>query len=82
MSQLDTGEVPQDIWFQEWESGLDLWEMSRHYRSSDTTTSLIWFEEEVLPERELDRFGRQVEEDAGLTELTGELPWPGKSRRR
>jgi len=82
VSQFDTGEVAQDIWFQDWESGLDLWEMSRHYRSSDTTTSLLWFEEELLPEREFDRFGRQVEEDEGLAELTGELPWPGKSRRR
>ena len=82
VSQLDTAEVAQDIWFQDWESGLDLWEMSRHYGSSDTTTSLLWFEEEALPKREFDRFGRQVEEDEGLTELTGELPWPGKSRRR
>ncbi len=82
MSQLDTAEVAQDIWFQDWESGLDLWEMSRHYGSSDTTTSLLWLEEEVLPERHFDRFGRQVEEDEGLTELTGELPWPGKSRRK
>jgi Zn-dependent peptidase ImmA (M78 family) len=81
-SHTDTDTVAQDIWFQEWQSGLDMNEMSRHYRSSDTTTSLLWFEEEELPEREFDRFGRRVEEDEGLTELTGELPWPGKRRRR
>lgn len=81
-SCIDTDTVAQDVWFQEWESGLDMNEMSRHYRSSDTTTSLLWFEEEGLSEREFDRFGRQVEEDEGLVELTGELPWPGKKRRR
>jgi Zn-dependent peptidase ImmA (M78 family) len=81
-SQIDTATVAQDIWFQDWESGLDMKEMSRHYRSSDTTTSLLWFEEGDLPEREVDRFGRRVEEDEGLTELTGELPWPGKRGRR
>ncbi len=81
-SHIDTDTVAQDIWFQEWESGLDMNEMSRHYQSSDTTTSLLWFEEEKLPEREFDRFGRRVEEDEGLAELTGELPWPGKKRRR
>jgi Zn-dependent peptidase ImmA (M78 family) len=81
VSQIDLGEVAQDVWFDEWESGLDLTEIARHYRSSDTTLSLLWFDEEVLPEREVDRFGRVVEEDEGLTELSGELPWPGKKRR-
>ncbi len=81
-SHIDTDTIAQDVWFQEWESGLDMNELSRHYHSSDTTTSLLWFEEEKLPEREFDRFGRRVEEDEGLAELTGELPWPGKKGRR
>jgi len=81
-SQLDTGEVAQDIWFQDWEKGLDMWEMSRHYHSSDTTISLLWFDNEDLPEREVDRFGVRLEDDGGLAELTGELPWPGKKKRR
>jgi Zn-dependent peptidase ImmA (M78 family) len=81
-SHIDTDTVAQDIWFQEWESGLDMNEMSRHYRSSDTTTSLLWFEDEELPQREFDRFGRRVEDDEGRAELTGELPWPGKKRLR
>ena len=42
---------------------------------------LLWFEEDDLPERDFDRFGRRVESE-GLAELTGDLPWPGKSRRR
>jgi len=81
-SHIDIDTVAQDIWFEEWGSGLIMNEMSRHYRSSDTTTSLLWFEEEELPTRIFDRFGQQVKEEEGLDELTGELPWPGKSRRR
>jgi len=77
-----SGEIAHDVWFENWEPGLDMNEMSRHYRSTDTTTSLLWFEAEELPEREFDRFGRQMREDEGLEELTGELPWPGKSRRK
>ena len=79
---MDTGEVAQDLWFQDWEKGLDMWEMGRHYQSSDTTVSLLWFDSEDLPEKEVDRFGVSVEDEGGLAELTGQLPWPGKSRRR
>jgi Zn-dependent peptidase ImmA (M78 family) len=81
-SKLATGEVAQDIWFQDWENGLDMWEMGRHYQSSDTTISLLWFENDNLPEREEDRFGVRVDDDGSLAELTGELPWPGRSKRR
>jgi Predicted Zn peptidase len=81
-SQLETGEVAQDIWFQDWEKGLNMSEMGRHYRSSDTTISLLWFNNEDLPEREVNRFGVRLVDDGGLAELTGELPWPGKRKHR
>ena len=81
-SLTDTNEVAQDVWFENWEKRLDLWEMSRHYPHFDTTVSLLWFSEEDLPEIEVDRFGRRVIDDGGLPELTGELPWLGKSKRR
>lgn len=81
-SLVETKEVAQDVWFENWENGLDLWEMSRHYHRFDTTVSLLWFSEEDLPEVEVDRFGKRVIDDDDVTELTGELPWPGKSRRR
>lgn len=77
-----TGEVPQDLWFDNWEKGLDLWELSRHYTRTDTTISLLWFDNDELPEREVSRFGTRTEDDGGLAELTGELPWPGRSKRR
>lgn len=32
--------------------------------------------------RKVNRFGTRVEDDGGLAELTGELPWPGWRRRR
>ena len=81
-SAADTDEVAQDIWFDNWEKGLDLWELSRHYARTDTTTSLLWFDSDDLPEVEVNRFGVRVEDDGGLAELTGQLPWPGRSRRR
>lgn len=81
-SSTETGEVSQDIWFDNWKKGLDLWELARHYACTDTTISLLWFDSEDLPEVETNRFGARIEDDGGLAELTGELPWPGRSKRR
>jgi Zn-dependent peptidase ImmA (M78 family) len=82
ISQIETEEVAQDVWFENWEKGLDLWEMARHYHRSDTTVALLWFSDEDLPEIEHTRFGTRVVDDGGLPELTGELPWPGNRKRR
>lgn len=76
-SAADTDEVAQDIWFDNWEKGLDLWELSRHYARTDTTTSLLWFDSEDLPEVEVNRFGVRVEDDGGLAELTGSFRGQG-----
>lgn len=81
-SMVDSGEVPQDIWLENWESTGNLCEIARHHSRFDTTLSLLWFLPEDLPEVETDRFGRQVQDDGGLPELTGELPWPGRNRRK
>jgi hypothetical protein len=40
--------------------------------------SLLWLEEEDVPKVEIDRFGRQIEEEQGLDELTGVLSWDRK----
>lgn len=82
INATDIGEVSQDVWFDEWEMGLDLWEMSSHYAHTDTTTALLWLDSDDLSEVEVNRFGERVEDDGGLAELTGQLPWPGRSRRR
>ncbi|MDP2761169.1 MAG: ImmA/IrrE family metallo-endopeptidase [Sideroxyarcus sp.] len=81
-SHTETQEVAQDIWFEDWERGFDLWEMSRHYLHFDTTLSLLWFSEDDLLEIEVNRFGTRVIEDSALAELTGELPWPSGKKRR
>lgn len=82
LSQIDIGEVEQDVWFENWEQGLDMRELARHYARTDTTVALLWFDEEDLPDFESDRFASRVSYDGGLAELTGELPWPGKQTRR
>lgn len=82
LSSIESAEIPQDIWFQDWDKGLDLWELARHYHKSDTTVSLLWFSEEDLPEIQVGRFGARAGDDGGLKELTGELPWPGKRKRK
>lgn len=75
-------EIPQDRWFENWGGKGYMWELARNHAHFDTATSLLWFEEEELDVPETDRFGRAVEDDGGLAELTGQLPWPGKGKRR
>lgn len=82
ISATETGEVSQDVWFDNWEKGCDLWELSRHYQRTDTTVSLLWYDSDDLPETAINRFGARIQAEGGLVELTGELPWPGRSRRR
>lgn len=82
VNATDELEVAQDIWFDNWGKGLELWELARHYQQTDTTIALLWFDSDDLPEVEIDRFGVRVEDDGGLVELTGELPWQGRSKRR
>ena len=53
----DELEVAQDIWFDNWEKGMELWELARHYQHTDTTIALLWFDGDDLPEVEIDRFG-------------------------
>ena len=75
-------EVPQDVWFENCRSGDYLWELARHFADFDATTSLLWYDKEDLVESERNRFGREIKPDPGLEELTGELPWPGRSKGR
>ena len=56
-------------------------EDARHLAQWDQTIALIWFEDEEVPSPEPDRHKRE-EEEFGLAELDGVLPWPGKKRRK
>jgi len=81
-SGTEQGEVPQDAWFDEWSESDPMNELARHNAKSDSTLSLLWFSDEDMPEREVDRFNQRYVDDGGLQELTGHLPWPGRSKRK
>lgn len=74
-------EIPADIWFSDWDRGGILLEDARHLAQWDQTLALLWFEDEEVPAPEQDRHKRE-EEETGLAELDGILPWPGRKRRR
>jgi hypothetical protein len=74
-------ECDADLWLAQWERGGVLLEEACHLQSWDQTLTLLWFEDDEVPEkgsRESD--GR--DEEAALEEMDGVLPWPGKRRRR
>jgi hypothetical protein len=73
-------ETNADTWFSNWDRGGVLLEDARHLAHWDQTVALIWFEDEEVPALEPDRHRRE-EEEPGLAELEGVLPWPGKKRR-
>ena len=80
-----TGQVAQDLWLENCETGAEIWELSRHYGEFDWTVSLLWCGEDELPRGEVDRFNRRVnDDDGGLEELSGEITWEkhGPRRRR
>ena len=56
-------------------------EDARHLAQWDQTVALIRFEDEEVPAPEQDRRKRE-EEETGLAELDGVLPWPGRKRRK
>ena len=74
-------EIGADVWFTDWERGGELLEDARHLKQWDQTIALLWFEDEEVPSPEQDRHRRE-EEEFGLAELDGILPWPGKKRRK
>jgi Zn-dependent peptidase ImmA (M78 family) len=80
-SRFERNVVAQDVWFQDWDKGLDMSELARHDEEYDSTVSLLWFADEDLPEVEVNRFGVRETNDGGLAELDGHLPWPSGKRR-
>ena len=77
----DPQEIAADIWFNDWRRGGVLLEEARHLSGYDQTLSLLWFEDEEVP-YEPSSDNNDVDEEAGLKELDGNLPWPGRRRRR
>lgn len=73
-------EIAADVWFDNWNRGGTLAEDAHHTSLWDQTLVLLWFEEEEVPTRYQSR--REEEEEIGLRELDGVLPWPSRSKRR
>jgi Zn-dependent peptidase ImmA (M78 family) len=74
-------EIDADVWFDNWERGGTLLEDARHFARWDQTVALLWFEDEEVPAPGRDRRERE-EEESGLAELNGILPWSGRKRRK
>jgi Zn-dependent peptidase ImmA (M78 family) len=75
-------EIEADTWFSNWDRGGTLLEDARYVAQWDQTVALIWFEDEEVPVAPgRDRRERE-EEESGLAELDGILPWPGRKRRK
>ena len=74
-------EIEADIWFNDWNRGGSLLEDARHLERWDQTVALLWFEDDEMLPPQIDPQDRE-EQEFGLAELDGILPWPGKSRRR
>jgi Zn-dependent peptidase ImmA (M78 family) len=74
-------EIAADLWFNDWRCGGELLEDSRYHTSWDQGLSLIWFEDEEVPVQ-TNTEQRLTYENDGLAELDGDLPWPGRGRRR
>lgn len=74
-------EAEADEWFEDWDRGGDLFEDVLHLNQWDQTLTLLWFDEDDVPPP---RFAheQQEEQNNGLRELDGNLPWPGRRKRR
>jgi Zn-dependent peptidase ImmA (M78 family) len=75
-----SSDISADVWFSDWKRGGTLIEESRCLPKWDQCLTLIWFDDDEVPEPGL------PDDDDGeeplLKELDGVLPWPVKSRRR
>jgi hypothetical protein len=87
-ARVRAGEMPSgpeeaepDEWFEDWERDGSLYEDVLHFEQWDQTLTLLWFDEEDLPPPPSER-KRWEEDNYGLRELDGNLPWPGRSKRR
>lgn len=75
-------ETPADFWFSDWRGTGSLYEEARFLPRWGQTLTLLWAETDT----QLSGHGRaseaHEEEEPLLRELDGNLPWPGRRRRR
>jgi hypothetical protein len=75
-------ECDADRWLARWSRGGVLLEEARYLEDWDQTLTLLWFEDEEVPESRFSESEGREDEEPRLEELDGVLPWPGRSRRR
>ena len=75
-------EIDAEIWFPDSENDRTLVEEALHVPAYDQTYSLLWFEDEDNLVLGAGSRETRDEELNGLAELDGNLPWPGRSKRR
>lgn len=68
-------------WFEDWDGDGSLYEDAKHLGHWDQTLTLLWFDDEELAAPQAER-ARLSEDDFLLRELDGNLPWPGRSKRK
>jgi Zn-dependent peptidase ImmA (M78 family) len=77
---IESGEIQADQWFTDWRRGGMLLEEARYLPRWKQTLTLLWFDDDEVPL--LDGEHQDSEEEQGLKELDGTLPWPGRKKRR
>lgn len=74
-------ECDADRWLARWVRGGVFLEEARHFEDWDQTLTLLWFEDEEVPDSAPNDSERGDDESA-LEELDGVLPWPGRRGRK
>jgi hypothetical protein len=74
--------VEADDRFDNWQPGGTLLEEARHLERWDQTLTLLWFEDEEIASARRVPGRNDVDQEQGLRELDGGLPWRGKKRRK
>lgn len=77
----DMTEIAADLWLSDWRKGGLLLEEARHFSRYDQTLTLLWFDEGDEPQGR-ETYENGEDDNSLLKELDGNLPWPGKKRRR
>jgi hypothetical protein len=81
-THLESDEIDPEDWFSDWEPGGTLAEEARHRGQWDQTLTLLWLEDDEVPQPVKYRDSQQGEDEELLKELDEKLSWKSKRRRR
>lgn len=74
-------EIDPDVWFTDWNSGGTLFEEAKYFPRWQQSLTLLWGDEEEIEVRRSPQASRQPT-DFEYRELDGNLPWPGRKKRK